>query len=308
MKQQFKKFASFLFEKLQKLGIDVLPQHFYSEIPNIGQLKKDGFWKRSRTMFGIRGIELSEQIKFLSHCCSPHLIDVQKEKHIHEDARKMNGEGGFGLIEADFLFCFINTIRPKKVIQIGAGLSTAVILSAAKESNYSPIITAIDPYPNNFLKTAAQENIIKLIKEEAQKLPLETFLNLDEGDLLFIDSTHTVKPGSEVNFLILEVLPRLKKGVYVHFHDVYFPYDYSRDLLSGALFFPNESALLQAFLTQNPQYQIMLSLSMLHYGATDEMKKYLPRYTPQENDFGLRTEKDGGSFPSSIYLQKIHNE
>jgi len=306
MKQRLKKIARFLFEKIQILGIDVLPQYFYSGIPNIKKLKEDNFWKYPRTMFGVNGVEISEQIKFLERCCSKDLIDRQKENNIHLMASQMNGESGFGEIEADFLFCFVNTIRPARIIQVGAGLSTAVILLAAKESNYNPIITAIDPYPTNFLEKVGQENKIKLIKKEAQKLPLETFLSLEDGDLLFIDSTHTVKPGSEVNFLILEVLPRLKKGVYVHFHDIYFPYDYSRNLLSDALFFSNESVLLHAFLTQNFNYRIALSLSMLHYAASNELKKCLPRFIPQINDQGLKAQdKSEGNFPSSSYLLKI---
>lgn len=306
MKRYFKKFLRILFEKGQLMGLDILPRHFYSEIPDIKYLNKEDYWKYPRTMFGVNGVEISEQIEFLERCCSKDLIDRQKENNIHLMASQMNGESGFGEIEADFLFCFVNTIRPARIIQVGAGLSTAVILLAAKESNYNPIITAIDPYPTNFLEKAGQENKIKLIKKEAQKLPLETFLSLEDGDLLFIDSTHAVKPGSEVNFLILEVLPRLKKGVYVHFHDIYFPYDYGRNLLGDALFFPNESVLLHAFLTQNLNYRIALSLSMLHYAASNELKKYLPRFIPQVNDQGLKAQdKSGGNFPSSSYLLKI---
>lgn len=135
---------------------------------------------------------------------------------------------------------------------------------------------------------------------------METFLDLDAGDLLFIDSTHTVGPGREVNFLILEVLPRLKKGVYVHFHDIYFPYDYKRGLLIDALFFSNESTLLHAFLSQNCDCRIALSLSMLHYTAPDDLKNHLPNYIPQINNFGLKINANPkGHFPSSTYLLKI---
>ena len=305
MKQQLKKIARFLFEKMQMLGLDILPHHFYSEIPNIHNLKKDGFWKHQRTMFGVRGVEINEQVKFLERCCSPSMIGIQQEKNIHAIASQMNGEGGFGVIEADFLFCFVNSIRPKRIIQVGAGLSTAVIILAAQEANYNPTITAIDPYPNKFLEKSEKEKKIKLIKKEAQKLSIETFLDLEEGDLLFIDSTHTVMPGSEVNFLILEILPRLKKGVYIHFHDIYFPYDYARDILSDALFFPNESVLLHAFLVSNSNYRIAISLSMLHYSLPDKLKKCLPNYVPQANDLGLKIQNNPeGNFPSSIYLVK----
>jgi Methyltransferase domain len=109
---------------------------------------------------------------------------------------------------------------------------------------------------------------------------------LGAGDLLFIDSTHTVKPGSEVNRFVLEVLPRLDEGVLVHFHDIYFPYEYARNFLSGDLFFPGETSLLYAFMLNNPKFRIDLCLSMLHYAAPGAMKKRMPKFEPQGNDAG----------------------
>jgi hypothetical protein len=141
------------------------------------------------------------------------------------------------------------------------------------------------------------------VPRKAQKVPLEVLTELDDGDFLFIDSSHTVKPGSEVNRLILEVLPRLKRGAWVHFHDIFFPYDYQRGLLSDELFFCNESVLLQAYLTNNPRYTIRASLSMLHYAAPGELIKYLPNYHPAENEHGLKRSED--HFPASTYLQVI---
>ena len=257
-------------------------------------------------MVGVNGINIEEQLRFLKSFCSSDLIKRHSKENIHSLAHQMNGEGGFGRIEADALFCFISKIKPSRIIQIGAGLSTAVTILAAEESKHNPFITAIDPYPNKFLINADYKGKIKLVAEEAQKLPLSFFDEMEKGDFLFIDSTHTIKPGSEVNFLILEILPRLKSGVYVHFHDIYFPYDYKRDILSDGLFFSNESVLLHAFLCNNSNFRIVTSLSMIHYALPEELKKCLPNYIPQKNEFGLRAEVDPlGHFPSSTYLQKI---
>lgn len=129
----------------------------------------------------------------------------------------------------------------------------------------------------------------------------EELTNLNPGDLLFVDSTHTVKPGSEVNRIILDVLPRLAKEVYVHFHDIYFPYDYQRGLITEDVFFNVESTLLHAFLIDNRKYKIYFSLSMLHYFAPDRIKSCFPSYSQQSNADGLRAEV-GGHFPSAIYL------
>jgi len=127
--------------------------------------------------------------------------------------------------------------------------------------------------------------------------------NIKKGDLLFIDSTHMVKPGSEMAMIITEILPRLAKGVYVHFHDITFPYDYPRHLLTRDLFFPNETVMLYAFLLNNPHFVIKASLSMLHYASRAKMKKLLPNYNPATDNFGL--EKTKGHYPSSIFLETI---
>lgn len=305
-KNLIKKLLRILLEFLQPLGINILPSHFYSEVPCFRELRTNLSWKEQRSMFGINGVVLEEQLSFIQSCSSNQLIEYLKKGNIHKQACLMNYEQGFGVIEADFLFCFISTKKPKKIIQCGAGVSTAVILLASRESSQKPEILCIDPYPSKLLVELSSKQEITLISKKAQEVPLETLLNLNEGDLFFVDSTHAVKPGSEVNKIILEVLPRMKRNIYVHFHDIYFPYDYPRDLLCDCLFFSNESTLLQAFLTNNSKYKIEASLSMLHYFKSVELQKMLPNYIPQKDDYGLRMPKDNGlHFPSSIYLRTI---
>lgn len=134
------------------------------------------------------------------------------------------------------------------------------------------------------------------------------FESLEENDVLFIDSSHTVKPGGDVNFLVLEVLPRLASGVVVHFHDINFPYDYPRDILKT--FFPaSESSLLQAFLAFNRRFQIIFCLSLLHYERPHVLREVFPEYQPQKGRDGLREDHvpafsmPAGHFPSSIWLR-----
>lgn len=256
-------------------------------------------------MIGVRGASIEQQVGFLNAHVTPEIAASAMAHDVHGSAARMNGETGLGPIEAIVLYCFIRAVRPKKVVQVGAGVSTAIMLLALGDEHASSHIVAIDPFPTPLLEKAHAEGKIELRKEGAQETPPEVFTGLGPGDLLFIDSTHTVKPGSEVNYLMLEVLPRLKKGVYVHFHDIYFPYDYQRNLLSDGLFFHNESTLLHAFLIGNQDYRIAVSLSMLHYAAPDAIRRLVPSYRPQPNDDGLRkTDSPDGHFPSSIYLMK----
>lgn len=287
------------------MGINILPHHFYSQIPDIAELKASTYWRAASSMFGVQGSAIDGQVEFAKHVVPAEMSKMIADLDIHAKATMENGEdGGYGTIEAEFLYCFILKCRPSKVVQIGCGVSTSIILRAAKDAGYRPEIVCVEPYPTPFLKQANADGRIKLINEKAQEVDLNILTDLKENDFLFIDSTHTVKPGSEVNRVILEVLPRLQKGVFVHFHDIHFPFDYKRDVLQGDLFFWSESTLLHAFLANNSKYKIAASLSMLHYEATEELKKMIPNYAPQKNDLGLKLSGDG-HFPSAIYLQVI---
>ena len=220
------KFLHALFVFGQHFGVDILPRHFYSEIPDFRELRKSEAWKAPRSMYGVRGVDLDQQLSFVEDCVSDHIRSILLRENIFESACQENGAGGFGQVEAEFLFCFIARHRPSRIIQVGAGVSTAVLLHAARIFDYSPTIICIDPYPTQFLKKSFEKGQITLFAKKCQDVDLSVFSGLGPGDFLFVDSTHTVKPGSEVNRLILEVLPRLQPGCHVHFHDIYFPYDY----------------------------------------------------------------------------------
>jgi hypothetical protein len=297
-----------LFEVGQRLGVDILPRHFYSSIPDMRTLRRDDAWKQPRSLFGVRGADVDEQLAFVADCCPEPLRQRQREGTIYSRACEENGEAGFGPIEADFLHCFIATKRPRRVVQVGAGVSTSIILNAAKEAGYDGRVVCIDPYPTQFLRDAAARGRIRLVPEPAQKVALDELTGVGADGLLYVDSTHTVKPGSEVNRLVLEGLPRLPQGAYVHFHDINLPYDYPRGLFARTMFFWEETTLLLAFLINNPGWTIRASLSMLHYARPAELQKYLPNYRPAKNDHGLGIGDDPGHFPSSTYLQVVPAE
>lgn len=286
------------FEVGQRLGVNVLPAHFYSETPNIRVLRADRGWRAPMTMIGVAGADITGQTAAFTALWD----DVEPVAGVHAAAVAANGQGGgYGEIEADVLFAFVRTRRPKRIVQIGCGVSTAVIMAAAEGMAGAPHVVCIEPFPSDYLAALARRGGIELIDMPAQSAPREVLTSLDPGDLFFIDSTHCVRPGGEVNRLVLDILPRLNDGVSVHFHDIYFPYDYQRGILSHELFFHNESTLLHAFLVNNRRYRIDLSLSMLHYAAPDVIQAKLPHYTPQPAEDGLST-GERGHFPSATYL------
>ena len=305
LRDQAKRALYQLFVRGQYLRVDILPRHFYSQIPDLRELRSTGDWKQPREMSSIPGHDLDSQLRFAESTCKPDFLRRAAEIDVYRAASARNGEVGFGPVEAYFLYAFMREKKPQRIVQVGCGVSTAVMLAAARDAGYKPHIRCIEPYPTTFLQQASANAELELVREKAQRVVRDDALRLADGDLLFVDSTHTVMPGSEVNVIILDVLPQLAPGVLVHFHDIMFPYDYSRWLLNGELFFHGETALLHGFLSCNDRYEILASLAMLHYGRLPRMKEMIPIYQPSADDYGL--EKRPGHFPSSIYLRRLPN-
>lgn len=295
-----------IFEIGQRFGFDVLPRHFYSEIPDIRALKQDDRWQRAYSLVGVAGTDIDQQLCWLREICPPELASTLPSLHLQQKASEINSELGYGPIEADLLYSFIRTRSPRRMIQVGAGTSTWVALQAARAIGADIEITCIDPFPNRYLRQLEADQSIRLLDVPVQAVSPGEFAGLVSGDVLFIDSTHTVSTGSDVNYLILEILPRLRKGVFVHFHDVTMPYDYFPDVLSRDLFFWRESVLLHAFLIDNPRFKIRLGCAMLHDAALDRVQEIIPTYdSPMKTKRGLAVGSKSGAFPSSIWLEVV---
>lgn len=306
LKDVYKLLLAKIFHVGQQLGFDILPRHFYSEIPDIRKLRQTQHWKRPFSMVGIAGADPDEQLAYVCGVVTPALQAEIASSDIHGDACRQNGEGGYGKIEAEFLFGFVASVKPQRIVQVGCGVSTAVCLAAADYAGYLPEVTCIEPYPNGFLKRAAADGKIRLVAQPVECVPPDLFSTLTAGDLLFVDSSHTLGPAGEVSRIVLEILPRLSDGVFVHHHDIWFPYDYTNHLLTSALFFWHESAMMMAFLTQNGRVTIRASLSMLHHLRADGLRRIFPHYEPVENEFGLATSE--GHYPSSLFIQINRHE
>lgn len=297
-----KKGAHVAFRLGQRAGFDLLPRHFYSAVPDLRALAATTSWRDPSPMTGVRGTDLDEQVAELETWFTEAVLARIRERDPYEHATAANGAIGFGPAEAQMLHAWIATRRPRRVLQIGAGVSTAVVLDAASRHGVDVEVICVDPYPTRMLQTLAAQGAIRLVAEPAQTAPIEVLTDLEAGDLLFVDSTHTVKPGSEVNRIILEVLPRLRRGVVVHFHDITFPYDYQRDVLEAAIFFWTESTLLHAFLVDNARVRVLVSGSMLQYAREADLRRVLPRFDPRVSVQGLDVPGDLRDFAGSTYL------
>lgn len=290
-----------VFELGQRFGFDILPRHFYSEIPNIRMLRSTSQWKKPRSLFGVLG-DIEAQLTWADECTKRFRANLKKFE-IHRAAVRMNGsDEGYGEVEADFLYCFVRSHRPAQIVQIGCGVSTAVCLIAARDEDYNPRIICIEPYPTEFLKREKEAGRIELVAKKVEDVGAECATWLREGDLFFVDSSHTLAPAGEVNLIVFEMLPRLVPGTYIHFHDIHFPYDYNPDTLSTALFFQHETALLYAFLLMNDHFRILASLGMLYHMRLSELVRLSPDMRPKAFDEGLAL--NDGQYPSSIFLRR----
>jgi len=152
----------------------------------------------------------------------------------------------------------IRHLHPTTIIEIGSGYSTLFALKALHQNGSGKII-CIEPYPMDFIIELAHRGDIELIDKRVQDISQDCFERLSENDILFIDSTHVSKSGSDVNHEIFKILPTIKRGVYAHFHDIFFPWDYPESWLREKMIFWNEQYILSAFLAFNRHFEIVLS-------------------------------------------------
>jgi hypothetical protein len=295
MKKWLKQRLGTLFHFGQRFGVDILPRHFYSEIPDFRRLRSTTAWQAPYSMQFVLGSDIERQSATIREWLRE--IEPRQLASLHDEACRENGAVGYGKIEAQILYAFVRRNRPARIFQVGAGVATAICLRAARECGYRPEVTCVDPYPSEYLKRAD----VRLIAEPVENLGSYWIDELQSGDLFFVDSTHTLGPAGECTRIICDLLPRLKAGVYVHFHDIFLPFDFSPRLMTQ-LFFWHETALLLAFLTLNPNFEICASLSMLHHANANELSKMLSNYEPEPMKNGLSAGQ--GDFPSSIYLRR----
>jgi predicted O-methyltransferase YrrM len=198
----------------------------------------------------------------------------------------------FSYSDAIFLYCFLRKNMPKRIIEVGSGFSSAVILDTI-DSCFSeqPEVTFIDPHPErliSLLRNGDREQV-RLINKKIQEVPSDLLLALNSGDFLFIDSSHVVKCGSDLQFLMFEILPRLRSGVIVHFHDVFYPFDYPSEWPMEGRYW-NENYFLRAFLSYNYSWSIRFFNSYVHFMFSDLIKEKMP----------LCVKNPGGS----LYIQR----
>jgi len=264
-------------DKCLDAGVFPMQVHFYQPIPDIKNLERRNVWQKVSELNGIAW----EPDKFIANMREIALFQPEKSwaRELPENSMEFCLENSsFSYICASFLYGMIRKKQPKRIIEIGSGNSSKVILKALADNGDCKIkYTIIDPY------CAFEENKFAPFNAEIMRVPVEEtdislFKELKENDILFIDSSHTVRIGGDVNFEILDILPILASGVIVHFHDIAMPYEYEKIYATNPKFrvFWTESYLLQAFLAFNSQYEILLPAIYLCREKLEIVKECFP--------------------------------
>ena len=251
-------------------GYHIRPIHYYEPIPDFRTVKREQVDRR-RTPIGIE-FRWEEQLKLLRQLT----CEYEKElRNVSRDSFNFDNHY-FGGIDAALYYSLIRHLAPKRVIEIGSGQSTRIAnLAFARNQaeDKTGRLTCIEPNPERLV---GQELEIELLRQRVEEIPRDYFACLEANDILFIDSTHTVKFGSDVCYEFLEILPTLKPGVWVHVHDIFFPNDYPAEWILERRLALNEQYLLEAFLSFSNAYSVELANHWLSLDYPDALTALFP--------------------------------
>lgn len=275
------------------LALGCLPMlvHYYTPVPDIEDLKAREIWSKRTDMLGV-DFHPQAQMELLRELASKYGAECNWQSDPTDNPQEFyteNDRFSFGCAASTHLM--VRNFKPKRIIEIGSGCSSLVLSAAVlqnqKDGCSETKYTIVDPYPGKTVSNGLP-GVSELIPKRVELLPSSFANELEEGDILFIDSGHCVRIGSDINFLIFDVLPRLAPGVLVHFHDIPMPFEYPQIYATNPAFrqFWTESYLLQAFLSFNDQFEILLAMQWIMTDMIDQFKESFPHYRPDVHKQG----------------------
>ena len=281
-------------------GFHLLRKNYYLRIPQEADLNSKFWEKRSELV----GLEMNDTcaIGLLDSVFPLYLDEFRRSFPIHKSSPDPMQfyllNGGFMAIDAHVYYSFIRHFKPKQIVEIGAGNSTVLAAAACrqnrKENGEQPRLTAIEPFPSALLSEGFP-GLSQLIKQKVEDVNLELFSSLQSGDILFIDSTHVLRSGGDVQLEYCEILPRLAPGVLVHIHDISLPKPYPRVYFENQLYW-NEQYLLQAFLCFNSRFEVIWPGNYMILKYPERVCNVFPEYHEMRKLYPM-------SEPSSFWIR-----
>jgi predicted O-methyltransferase YrrM len=274
---------------LLSVGVFPIRAHYYE--PQFDYRGNTRSLSEDRNLPGINW-NVQEQLGLLSTFTYGHeLADLPKQKSDELGFYLDNMKFKSG--DAEYWYQIIRLKKPRRIIEIGSGYSTLMAIRAIKanrleDPGYECKHICIEPYEMPWLEKSG----VSVVRRKVEEMSVDFFSELEEDDMLFIDSSHIIRPQGDVVFEIIELLPALNKGVIVHVHDIFSPKNYLQHWVENEVRLWNEQYLLEAFLTDNSKWKIIGALNFLHHNHYQQLKSAAPFLTIERE-------------PGSFYIQKI---
>lgn len=259
------------------------------EDARLRKLQEEGHWNAPRYTEGL-AFDSEASLAFLNETCSPYQAEYRRlPLSPNDDETQYFLENGwFGSVDAEVLYSVLRRFQPANIIEIGSGFSTRLMRRAINEGKLETRITSIDPHPN----TSVQAHADEYIKAPVEDVEIARIVDLlSAGDVLFIDSSHTIKTGGDVPYLFLEILSRLKPGVLIHIHDIFLPFDYPEEWVLEDWGW-TEQYLVHAFLAYNQAFEILWPGSYMWEHNKPDIQRVIPNASASAR-------------PSSLWIKKI---
>ena len=250
------------------LKLQIIRANYSSPAPVLSDLTS-GIYEKELPYNGIN-FDIDSQKNLIDHFC---------KEYFHEFLPEVNT--GLSLVDSFILYSFIRNEKPRKIVEIGHGDTTNIILNAIRKNSAQKCdFYFIDPFIRR--KNLLKKKEIIGFEKKVQEVPIKFF---NDVDFLFIDSSHISKIGSDVNFLMFEVIPSLRSNTIIHWHDIYIPYNYPKSLIENirrdSMY--NESYVVQSFISYNNKFKILYSGKFLQNKVSEYLKKRFSYYLPKHH-------------------------
>jgi predicted O-methyltransferase YrrM len=276
----------------ERAGVQVVVASYDSPVPRLSDLPSEVFTTKSL----LRGIDWDpgRQMAWLESDLAPYLSEFTPARGRELPAGEFTLDNGtFESVDAELLYAIVRRLRPARLLELGTGYSTLVARLALDRNavdGAGGTLDSFDPYPSSqvMARSDLREGVCRMT---AQRIDGALIEGLEANDILFVDTSHTVKIGGDVNRIVLDLLPLVRPGVAVHFHDIFLPRDYSRAHIAGAHFW-NEQYLVQAFLAGNREWEVLVGGNAVAHAHPQRLRDLIPSFSQ-------------GVEPGSLWLRRL---
>lgn len=263
----------------RRSGYELVERHFYSPLPEVERLP-ESLWEGPQPTPGL-DLRIEQALRLLQDELQPWIAEFDPPPTARDGVGFHVFNGAYESVDAEVLYALLRHLRPRQVIELGSGASSHVIDLARRRNaaDDAPFTHEIfDPFPFGHALGPVADAVTRPVR--AEEVPVAEIERLKDGDVLFVDTTHTVKTGGDVVRIVLELLPAVPVGVHVHVHDIFLPYEYPREWVLDQRRAWAEQYMLQAFLAFNPTYEVVFPAQAVARAHPAEVGAAIPSFTP----------------------------